>query len=136
MSLSQSKARSTEPPKLAALTRTTLEAFFDLLSAQLRLAKVEAVHDARVFFGSALKVAVFLPLLFVGYLFFCAALTSVLVRWMGWPAALAVVASVNLIVGAIGCVVMIRRMTKVNVMETTVTALETSANDVETVLKQ
>lgn len=81
-----------------------------LVSDHLALARVELREDARTFAISAARIAVFVPLILVGYGFLCAALAVAVSRWIGLGWALFAVGFLNVAVGAIGVRVALRKV--------------------------
>ncbi|HYX93301.1 MAG TPA: phage holin family protein [Myxococcaceae bacterium] len=85
----------------AALARIT-DAVSRLMAEHLALARVELREDARVFGLAATRIAVFVPLIVVGYAFICGAVAVALAAWIGTGWALLVVGLLNVIAGALG----------------------------------
>ena len=73
-----------------------------LVSDHLALARAELREDARAFGQGVVKVAVFVPLLLLGYGFLCAALAAGLASVMPMWLSLLLVGILNIAVGAIG----------------------------------
>jgi uncharacterized membrane protein YqjE len=87
---------------LGAVARDAAEDLVDLVSAQIRLARLEVSADLRQALKRLARLALFLPPLVVGYAFAMAALASWLgTRW-GHPIALGAVAALQLVVAGVG----------------------------------
>lgn len=135
MAITKDNARgSNEPLGVGALTRQTLESFVDLVGAQVRLAKTELAVDSKTFITRGAQLALFAPLLVVGYFFACAALTAILAPAVGWAAALGIIAAANLLVGCIGCAVMWTRFKRVDPVNQTIASVGKSVRQIETAL--
>ena len=85
----------------AALGRIT-DGVSRLVSEHLALARVELREDARAFAFAVARIAVFVPLVLVGYGFLCGALAVGLSTWMGIGWALLIVGALNAGVGGVG----------------------------------
>ncbi len=85
----------------AALTRLT-DGLSRLVADHLALARAELKADARAFGQGAVRVAVFVPLLLLGYGFLCAALAAGLANLMPLWLSLLLVGLLNIAVGALG----------------------------------
>jgi hypothetical protein len=97
--------RGTPEPRRASLAdvaKSAAEDLFDLLAAQIKLARVELTHDMRQMAGRAGRVLLFVPPILLGYALAMLALASWLEPRWGRPGALAAVAALNLIVGVVG----------------------------------
>jgi Putative Actinobacterial Holin-X, holin superfamily III len=88
----------------AALGRIT-DATSRLMSEHLALARIELREDARALGLAAVRVAVFVPLIVVGYAFVCGAVSVALGMLIGFGWALLVVGLLNVIVGSLGAYV-------------------------------
>ncbi len=103
-----------------------VDAFSELVAQHVRLARLEVKEDAR-FIGIRVGViAVFTPLILVGYGFVCIALALVLRRWVGDEWAFLLVGVLNLIASGIGIAIAASQLSKRKMMNATVLELETS----------
>jgi len=92
--------------------RAVIESFSDLLEGHIKLFKLELAEDARVVGVQVGKIVAFLPLIFVGYAFLCAALAMFLQRYLdAWLAYLAV-GLLNVAAGGLGIALAARALSK------------------------
>ena len=84
------------------MAKDTIEDLVDLVSAQIRLARLELSADLRRTLKPVARLALFLPPLVVGYAFAMAALAAWLGPQWGRPVALASVAALQLVVAGVG----------------------------------
>lgn len=106
--------------------RELVDAFSELVAQHVRLARLEVKEDAR-FVGIRVGViAVFAPLILVGYSFLCIALALSLRRVMGEELAFVLVGVVNLVVAGIGIAIAARQLANRKIMNATVAELQTS----------
>ncbi|MDP2271160.1 MAG: phage holin family protein [Archangium sp.] len=107
--------------------RELVDAFSELVAQHVRLARLEVKEDAR-FVGIRVGViAVFTPLILVGYGFLCVALALSLRRFLGDGWAFLLVGLVNLLVSGIGIAIAANQLSKRKLMNATVLELETSS---------
>jgi len=104
-------------PSLVDVAKGAAEDLLDLLVAQIRLARVELVADARAALRRVARLALFIPPLLLGYGFAMAALASWLGRYWGLTAALGAVAAFHIAVGGVGIVFALRALSRVHVLE-------------------
>ncbi len=103
-----------------------VDAFSELVAQHVRLARLEVKEDAR-FIGLRIGViAVFTPLILVGYGFLCVALALSLRPFLGDGFAFLLVGVVNLLVSGIGIAIAANQLSKRKIMNATVLELETS----------
>ncbi|MCG5053997.1 MAG: phage holin family protein [Myxococcales bacterium] len=119
---------------VAALARSSFESLVDLLSAQIKMAKVEMARDARLVLRRALTVSVCLPLIFAGCLALSAAVVALLMRVMPAAAALAVVGGLEVLLGVFGTLVMITRMRRTEALDRTKGEVNRSVEEVGSAL--
>ena len=106
--------------------RELVDAFSELVAQHVRLARLEVKEDAR-FIGIRVGViAVFTPLILVGYGFVCIALALVLKRALGEEWAFLLVGVLNLIASGIGIAIAANQLAKRKMLNATVQELETS----------
>jgi uncharacterized membrane protein YqjE len=110
----------------AALVRIT-DAVSRLMSEHLALARVELREDARALGLAVARIAVFVPLIVVGYAFLCAAVSVALAVWIGLGWALLVVGLLNVFAGALGTLVAASRLRGREVLEETRVEVSRSA---------
>ncbi len=89
-------------PSLVQVATDTAEELADLFSAHIKLAHLELSRDLRLALKRAVRIALFIPPLLVGYAFAMAALAAFLSGYCGRLAALGSVAALQIAVGGIG----------------------------------
>jgi hypothetical protein len=87
---------------LSGAARDAAEDLVDLVSAQIRLARLEVSADLRQGLMSFARIALFLPPLVVGYAFAMAALAALLGAYWPRPAALGALGALQLLVACLG----------------------------------
>jgi hypothetical protein len=112
---------------LAAAVARITDAVSRLMSEHLALARVELRDDARAFGLAAARIAVFVPLIVVGYAFLCAAVATALAMWIGLGWALLLVGLLNVFAGALGVFVAAVRLKGREVLEDTRVEVSRSA---------
>ncbi len=114
--------------RIAVLLTNVADGLGRLVSEHIALAKAELTNDAAALGRSLAQAVAFLSLVLVGYAFLCAALVAYLsAHWMSAPAALFLVGAANVIIGAIGAYLGLRRMSARRVMGETLEQLDRSA---------
>lgn len=78
------------------------DGFGRLVSEHLALARVELHEDARALAVDLVRIAVFVPLILVGYGLLNAALAWLLSPWLTIPGAFAAVGALNVAIGGFG----------------------------------
>lgn len=107
--------------------RELVDAFSELVTQHVRLAQLELKQDAR-FVGLRVGViAVFAPLILVGYCFLCIALALSLRRFVGDELAFVLVGVLNLVISAIGIAIAGRQLSNHKMMNATQLELQTSS---------
>lgn len=91
-----------ERPGVVELVGQLADGLGKLLAQHIVLAKMELVEEAREVGTDAGKVAAYLPFVLVGYALWCAALSALLARWIGWTGGFFAVGTVNVLVGGLG----------------------------------
>ncbi len=99
--------------------RAVIESFSDLLEGHIKLFKLELAEDAKVVGVQVGKIVAFLPLIFVGYGFLCAALALFLQRYIAADLAYLTVGLLNLGGGALGVALAARKLSQKQVLEGT-----------------
>jgi len=117
---------------IAAQISRVAEGLGKLFAEHVTLARLELAEDAKTVGKHAGLVAVFLPFVFLGYALLCIALSFGLTRWMSLPAAFALVGGVNLLAGAVGVLVAIKRLRARPLLNDTVSELNRSASLIQT----
>jgi uncharacterized membrane protein YqjE len=112
---------------ITALVGRMADGFSRLVTQHIALARLELAEDARQMGAGLAQVATFVPFLLTGYALLCGALSVLLARWTGLPAALALVGLANLVGGGLGISRALRRMRTVKVMSGTQEELNRSA---------
>jgi hypothetical protein len=111
---------------LFELVRETADGLGRLIADHIKLARVEIVADARAYGRRAGLLAVAAAFLVVGYLFVWLAAALGLALLIGEPLAFLAVAGLHLIGGAIGLMVVTRKLRQARVMDGTVSEVERS----------
>jgi hypothetical protein len=111
---------------IAERLRETAEDLVELVGAQLRLTRLELVGDARSLGGKLGKLAVFAPLLIIGYCLLAAAGATTLAARIGWPLALAALGTLHVFIGGWGVVRVSRSLRQVRVLDRSREELERS----------
>lgn len=94
--------KSTGLTSFGDVAKGAAEDLLDLVAAQIQLARLEVSAEVRRTLKRALRLALFLPPLFVGYAFAMAVLASWLGAYWGRLAALGAVAALQIVVAGIG----------------------------------
>ena len=104
--------------------RELVDAFGELVSQHVRLARMELAEDAR-FVGLRIGlIAAFAPLVLVGYGFLCLALALLLREVMHPAAAFLLVGVLNLAIGAVGIALVARQLGARKVLNDSMSELE------------
>lgn len=104
---------------LAGLAKDAAADLLDLIGAQIRLVRAELSGEVRAGLSRMVRVAMFAPIVMVGYAFGMAALAALLAPQWGWPLALAVVGGGQLIIGVSGVLWSLRRLARVRLLHRT-----------------
>lgn len=104
---------------LAAVAKDAAGDLLDLIGAQIRLVRAELSGEVRAGLSRIARVALFAPVVLVGYAFAMAALAAALAPYWGWPLALGAVAAVQLVVGGAGVLWAVRRLSRVRLLRRT-----------------
>jgi hypothetical protein len=102
---------------IADRLRATAEDLVELVSAQVKLVRLELLGDARAVGRRLTRFAIYLPLLVLGYGFLAAAASWGLAHYLGVGWALALVGAVHVLVGSWGVVRAARSLGEVRVLE-------------------
>lgn len=84
------------------MARSAAEDLLDLLTAQLKLIRLELASDVSAAIKRSLRLGLFLPPLLVGYAFGMLALASWLAGSWGYPLAFALIAAVQIVPAGLG----------------------------------
>jgi uncharacterized membrane protein YqjE len=84
-------------PPLVDVAKNAAEDLLDLMTAQLKLIRLELASDVGTAIKRTLRLALFVPPLLVGYAFGMLALASWLAGTWGYPLAFALVAALQII---------------------------------------
>ena len=120
---------------IADKLRTTAEDLVELVAARVKLVRLELLADARILGTRLTRLAVFVPLAIVGYGFLAAAGVSALAVHVGLTGALALVGSLNVVVGAWGIWRVVHAVRKVRVLDRSREELERDARELPAVVK-
>lgn len=102
---------------LTDLVRETLDDLVDVIATQLQLLRVELAADLGDAARDASRIAVFAVFLGVGYVFSLLGLSFWLTRWLDTSAAFAAVGGSQIVVGATGGWLALRRLRAVRFMD-------------------
>jgi hypothetical protein len=103
--------------EIAERLRATAEDLVDLVAAQVKLLRIELLGDARSLSTRLVRVAVFLPLLCIGWAFLAGAGAFALGTVIGFGWSFAVVGLGHAIAGAAGLVVATRALRETRVLD-------------------
>ena len=114
--------------RISALLTDVADGVGRLVSEHIALARAELTQGLDTLGKSLGRVAVSLSLLFVGYVFLCAALVAYLAsQGMSAAAALLLVGAANVVLGAVGAYPPLRRISRRRLMPDTLEQLDRSA---------
>jgi uncharacterized membrane protein len=102
---------------IVALIKETADGFGQLIADHIKLARLELVVDLKTQGRRVAAMALIIPLIFLGYGLICVALSLVLSRSMGLPAALFLVGGVHVAAGAIGVAIAVAKLKRANIMQ-------------------
>jgi uncharacterized membrane protein YqjE len=114
------------PPGVTDLVARLVDGLGQLLSQHVALARLELGEEARSVSHALGTLALFTPMLVVGYAMVCFGVAFVLARWVALPWAVLLVAAVNLAVGGVG-VFNVRKALKRPRLEETTASMRESA---------
>jgi hypothetical protein len=97
---------------LGDVAKGAAEDALDLLTAQLKLERLELSADLRRGLQGVLRISLLVPPLVVGYAFAMAALASWLGRFWSRPLALASVATLQLVPATLGLLLAVKALTR------------------------
>lgn len=103
--------------QLADHFRELVDAFSDLISKHLKLARVELKEDVRAIGSEVGKIVAFVPLLLVGYSLLMVGAALFLHRFLPADVAFLIVAAFNLAVGGVGTFVALKKLQARRVMD-------------------
>jgi uncharacterized membrane protein YqjE len=114
--------------KIATLLTNIADGLGHLITEHIALAKIEITGDATALARSLVQAAAFLALVLIGYGFLSAALVTFLApERMSYSAGLLIVGGGNLIVGAIGAYLGLRKISARPMMRESIRELDRSA---------
>jgi hypothetical protein len=99
--------------------RDMAEDLVALVTAQLKLTRLELLGDARTLGARLARIAICAPLLLLGFGFIMTALVVALAPRLGWIGSLLLVAALNIGVGAWGCYRAVRAVAGFRVLDRT-----------------
>jgi hypothetical protein len=102
---------------IADRLRATAEDLVELVAAQVKLVRVELLADARALGVHLTRLAIYVPLLVLGYAFLAGAAAWALAAPLGLPLALALIGAVHVSVGLWGVVRASRSLGAVRVLD-------------------
>jgi hypothetical protein len=129
---SSEPSESSESPSLIDVAKSAAHDLFELVTAQIKLARVELAGDIRLTLTRAGRIAVFIPPVLLSYVFGMAALASWLARYWGLPGALGAVALLNCGIGVGGVLWSLAALRRLHPMQHTASG---AAETVERVVK-
>lgn len=104
-------------PSLVEVAKNAAEDLVDLLSAQIKLARLELTADLRESLSHVVRVALFIPPVVIGYAFGMAALASWLGGYWGLPTALAAIAGIQIVGGGAGILWSLSALRRTRILE-------------------
>lgn len=107
--------------------RDLVDAFSELVTQHVRLAQLELKQDARFVGVRVGVIAIFAPLILVGYCFLCIALALALRAFIGDVLAFVLVGVLNLLVAGVGIAIAGRQLSNHKMMNATQLELQTSS---------
>jgi protein-S-isoprenylcysteine O-methyltransferase Ste14 len=116
--------------EIAERLRETAEDLMELVAAQVKLMRIELHGDARNLGARLVRVAVFLPLLCIGYAFTMGALAYALGTQIGFAWAFALLGVVHAAVGGWGLAIATRTLRQIRVLDRSREELERSLKTV------
>lgn len=102
---------------IADRLRATAEDLVDLVTAQVKLVRVELLADVRAMGVHLARLAIYIPLLVLGYAFLAGAAVWVLAARIGMPLAMALMGALHVLVGIWGMVRASRSIAAVRVLD-------------------
>jgi hypothetical protein len=102
---------------IADRLRATAEDLVDLVTAQVKLVRVELLADLRAMGVHLARLAIFVPLLVLGYAFLAGAVAWALAPRLGLPLALALIGALHVCIGIWGVVRASRSIGAVRVLD-------------------
>jgi uncharacterized membrane protein YqjE len=115
-----------ERPGVTDLVARLVDGLGHLLAQHVALARIELAEEARGVGRALGTMALFVPLLVVGYAMLCFGVAFALAPWLSLPGAVLLIAAANLIIGGLG-VWRVRRLLKRPVLDETAEAFRESA---------
>lgn len=103
-----------------------VDAFSDLVAQHVRLAKMELAEDAKFMGARIALIAVFVPLILVGYGFLCAGAALALARVMATELSFVLVGVLNLAIGGVGIALAGKQLSQRKVLDATTVELEST----------
>ena len=91
-----------QPPAVTDLVARLVDGLGQLISQHVALARLELGEEARSVSRALGTLALFAPLLVVGYAMLCFGVAFLLARWLSVPGAVLLLAALNLVVGGLG----------------------------------
>ena len=115
-----------QPAGVTDLVARLVDGLGQLISQHVALARVELGEEARSVTRLLETLALFTPLLVVGYAMLCFGVAFILARWLSVPWAVLLVGAVNLLAGGLG-LLSVRRALRRPYLEDTTAAVRESA---------
>lgn len=103
-----------------------VDAFSDLVAQHVRLAKMELAEDAKFMGARMALIAVFAPLILVGYGFLCVGAALALARVMPTELSFVIVGVLNLAIGGVGIAIAGKQLSQRKVLDATSSELEST----------
>jgi uncharacterized membrane protein YqjE len=91
-----------QPTGVTDLVARLVDGLAQLLAQHVALARLELGEESRSLGRALGTLALFVPLLVVGYAMLCFGLAFALAAWLSLPGAVLLVGAVNLVVGGVG----------------------------------
>jgi hypothetical protein len=120
---------------IAERIRTTAEDLVELVTAQVKLVRLELLADARELGSRVTRIAIYVPIIVIGYAFLVAGGAWALASRIGLLWALLAVGALHLGVGVLGLVRALRSVREVKVLDRSREELERGARRLAPVVR-
>ena len=120
---------------IAERIRTTAEDLVELVTAQVKLVRLELLGDARELGARLTRVAIYVPIAVIGYGFVAAAAAWALATRIGLVWSLLAIGAVHLAAGTVGLIRAVRAIREVKVLDRSRDELERGARRLAPVVR-
>lgn len=104
---------------LLELFRETADGMGELFAEHVKLAKTELLDDLHTMRRQLIGLAIVAPFLLIGYALFAVGTTLLLGRWIGMPAAFALMGMLHLAGGLVGATVVFGQLRRTHILDRT-----------------